>query len=194
MPDVICATCNKRGKRAPENFELPEGFYLECERCHKGTPTNPRKTVRHCSMCQEPIIVMAIPGDVRLLCRTCAGKDVSLVAVEAIAKERSKLLVKVNELEEQKSKAAVELDRYKQEFQTQLHHRTQEVLDRNQALQAELEQKKEDTLADRIRMKMQTKHWQTQDETLREFLVWFQVACTDVDIGDVLERYHTREG
>lgn len=184
---INCATCNKTAYT--KDGANPVGWALECDRCRAGSPGKPRKTVRHCSVCQEPIIVMGVPGGVRLMCPNCAKKDLRLVDVENITRERNHLLARVNDLEEHKDMMAAKLVQQQKNTDTMVAVALKDATMEIAALKLKLQERAEQTLAERLKAKMEMKHWQTKKETIREFLEWFQATHTDVDVDAVLRRY-----
>lgn len=186
---VECGVCHQTSYSSPSG-QIPQGWALECDRCSKGTPARPKKSVRHCSLCQEPIIVMGVSGGVRLLCRVCAKKDANLVDVEKLVKERNSLLLKVNDLMENTTTERAQLEKLKEEFQTRLHHKTREIREENDSLKLELQRKTETTLSDRIKAKVKLQYGQTRRGLLEDFLEWYETnGVEERGKSAVLDRY-----
>lgn len=171
-----CATCGRGGARAGL---IPKGFVMECEQCHGSTPGKARKTVRHCSICRTPIVTFGIPGGVRLICPTCARLDTSLIDLEKSAKAQMKLREQVDHAQAEIHKLCGEQAQMREDFQKKLEERTGEILDENERLKYELEEKARDTLADRIKAKVRLKYGESDRRRLMDFLEWLQKTHAD---------------
>jgi hypothetical protein len=192
---VKCATCGTCDYDFPR-VELPEGYSLECDKCRQGSPGKPMKTVRHCSMCREPIIVLGVSGGVRLTCNQCAKKDPKLIEIEALVNERDKYREALNELHHNESSARVKWLELSESFDEQLAARVQEVADENLELKAQLNHKEEASLTDRLKMKMRLKYGESDRQRLHDFAAWlieeagWEGSRTKViDVDEVLDRY-----
>jgi hypothetical protein len=132
---------------------------------------------------------MGVPGGVRLMCNGCAKKDLRLVDVENITRDRNHLLARVNDLEEHKDTMAAKLVQQQKNTDTMVAVALKDATDEIVALKLKLQERAEQTLAERLKAKMEMKHWQTKKETIQEFLEWFQVTHKDVDVVALVERY-----
>jgi hypothetical protein len=169
---VSCVTCGCTNYA--EGATPPTGWGLECKRCREGTPGKARKSVRHCSICREPIITHGISGSVRLICNVCAEKDRSLIDVEKSVRMQSKLREELAQAHEQINKMDNVQVQMKADFQQALEARTQEALTENKQLKWELQQKEENSLADRIKAKIRLKYGESDRKRLIEFLTWLK--------------------
>ena len=166
-----CATCGQVNLRVPM-VEVPPGFVLECDKCRMGSPGKPQKTLRHCSLCREPIIVMGLSGGVRLTCRACANKDPELIEVEALVKERDKYRAKLNGIYADEHTASVELANLKIDFDRLVTERVQKVQNENLELKDKLSQQEDDTLTKRIQAKMRLQYGDSDSSKLYDFGAW----------------------
>lgn len=189
---VKCVTCGRADYA--DGGTPPSGWGLECDRCQKGSPVRPKKTVRQCSYCRDDIVVMGVPGGVRLVCSKCAAKDANFVQTEKLTKEMHQWMTKASDLEEQLATARANLQKSETMREEQLRLATDAVMGENLNLKQELQKKAEQTLADRVKVKMQAKPWQTKRETIREFLEWFIVWHSDIDIEEAMDRYFHADG
>jgi len=198
---VNCVTCGRADYA--DGSTPPAGWGLECKSCKEGSPVRPKKAIRHCSYCRADIVVMSVPGGVRLVCSKCAVGDKNLVDTEKVQRDNHTLMAKLSDAEEQLATARTNLHTMEQaqeaELRTKLKIAKDELRESAEAVEAEnlnlkreLQKKAEQTLADRIKAKMEAKPWQTRRETVREFLEWLKLSSVryvDMDIEEILDRY-----
>lgn len=192
---VKCATCGVTNYDFP-NVEIPPGYELECDKCRAGSPGKPRKMVRHCSMCREPIIVMGVSGGVRLICKDCAKIDTKLIQVEAMVSERDKYREALNEARHVEGSARVELVALKEEFDEKIVARVHEVQEENLDLKKELAHREETSLTDRVQAKMRLKYGETEAQMFEGFARWLiedrgWSAGEKISLDDLVRYYLT---
>lgn len=157
--DPRCHTC-KRTLRVQLSGLDAEICVVECERC-SDVEKRARKTLRHCSLCHEPIVVVGVPGGVRLICQDCAGKQEDLVTREKLVQANRRLLDQGNDLREklremEAAKVAAETNVAEQiaKAVVQSEKKVAQVEEEKKSLQAELAQRADIDLADRLKTKM----------------------------------------
>lgn len=174
LVDVRCATCG-RSWGFGEKVNLPEGYNLECDDCRAGTPGKPRKTVRHCSMCRESIVVFGVSGGVRLVCAKCAAKDEKWAAGERLAQERDKARNQLNEVLRRTEVLERERDEARAETRERVRIATTEINEANRLLQQQVKDQEEESLAVRIQAAKRRQFAPDEREVVVDYLKW----CAD---------------
>jgi len=191
---VKCSTCGKVDHTLP-NVELPPGYSLECDRCRQGSPGKPMKTVRHCSMCREPLVVMGVSGGVRLTCPKCAKKDPKLIEIETLVSERDKYREALNEMHADEATARMQYNELQESFDTRVAEQVHVVQEENLELKKQLEHREEASLTDRLRAKMRLKYGESDAQKFQAFAEWliedrgWQDTNTEIDLREVVRQY-----
>lgn len=188
--ECVCGACGQSVWNGGQ-VSLPAGWGVECERCKTGTPGTPRKAVRHCATCREPIVVFGVSGGVRLICAKCAKHDDHLVPLEAAARDRDKARAQLNEVLRRTQFLEEERDKLQEEMGKRVQIATREIEQANKLLQTQVKDQEEDLLASRIQAAKRRQYADPDREVLTAFLSWLAVrgywGCKDE--GPILDQF-----
>jgi len=166
-----------------------DSVVVECKRCYEGSPGSPRKTIRSCSKCGSNIVVMGVPGAVRLLCKDCGDLNPVLADVERLRRDRDRYHTKLCDLQEAGDNLPT-VEELEAGLKESLEKKYSGIIAANDRviasqdhagkllrqeileLKDKLSNHREYALADRIKAKLRMKYGDTEKKQLTDFVEW----------------------